>query len=95
MELRTSEVSSLTTSVYDDKDAADRALALRGNHHINRGLADIFANEGTVGVFLWKKKNLDICSKAGNGFTALLPRANKIAVTLQYLFKTLEIRPFS
>ena len=55
MELRTSNVSGVAISVYDDKDAADRALVLRDNHQINKGLADIFANEGTVGVFCGRR----------------------------------------
>ena len=55
MALRTSDVSGVAISVHDDKDAADRALVLRDNHQINKGLADIFANEGTVGVFYGRR----------------------------------------
>ena len=56
MNVSTSEKSGLIISIYDDKEAADRALAQHDKHQENAGLAIIFAHEGRVSVFYVEKE---------------------------------------
>ena len=46
--METSQASQLTISVYDNKDAADRAISQRDTHLFDKEMADLFAHEGTV-----------------------------------------------
>ena len=46
--VETSDTSALTISVYDDQEAADRALEQRENYHLDKKFTDIFHHEGVV-----------------------------------------------
>ena len=46
--VETSETSALTISIYDSKEAGDRAVAQRDKHHEDKELSDIFSHEGIV-----------------------------------------------
>lgn len=46
--METSGTSALTISVYDDQEAADRALEQRDNYHLDKKFTDIFHHEGVV-----------------------------------------------
>ena len=74
VEVRTLEVSGLTISVYDNKDAADSALTLRVKHHENAGLADIFAHEGTIGAFYVEEEQLGHLLKSVSLLPTLIPQ---------------------
>jgi hypothetical protein len=54
--VETSEKSQITTSVYDHKEAADRAVAQRDTHLEHRELVDIFTHEGNVNCFLRRER---------------------------------------
>ena len=56
--VETSEKSQITISVYDDKKAADRAVAQCDTHLEHRELVDIFAYEGNVNCFYVEKEQL-------------------------------------
>ena len=56
--VETSEKSQITISVYDHKEAADRAVAQRDTHLKHRELVDIFAHEGNVNCFYVEKEQL-------------------------------------
>ena len=56
--VETSEKSQITISVYDHKEAADRAVAQRDTHLEHRKLVDIFAHEGNVNCFYVEKEQL-------------------------------------
>jgi hypothetical protein len=53
--VETSEKSQITISVYDHKEAADRAVVQRDTHLEHRELVDIFAHEGNVNCFYVEK----------------------------------------
>ena len=42
--VETTDTSALTISIYDDKEAADRAAAQRGERHEDKNLADLFTH---------------------------------------------------
>ena len=56
--VETSEKSQITISVYDHKEAADRAVAQRDTHLKHRELVDIFAHEGNVNCFQVEEEQL-------------------------------------
>ena len=56
--VETSEKSQITISVYDHKEAADRAVAQRVTHLKHRELVDIFAHEGNVNCFYVEEEQL-------------------------------------
>ena len=56
--VETSEKSQITISVYDHKEAADRAVAQRDTHLKHRELVDIFAHEGNVNCFYVEEGHL-------------------------------------
>jgi len=56
--VETSEKSQITISVYDHKEAADRAVTQRDTHLEHRELVDIFAHEGNVNCFYVEKEQL-------------------------------------
>ena len=64
--METSETSQLTISVYDDKDAADRALEQRRKHMEDTGVADFFAHEGRVNCFYVEAEHVDGLLKSGS-----------------------------
>ena len=56
--METSEKSQITISVYDHKQAVDRAVAQRDTHLEHRELVDIFTHEGNVNCFYVEKEQL-------------------------------------
>ena len=56
--METSQTSQLTISVYDNKDAADRAISQRDTHLFDKEMADLFAHEGTVNCFYVEEQQL-------------------------------------
>ena len=62
--METSETSQITISVYDNKEAADRAVAQRDTDLENSELVDIFAHEGNVNCFYVEEEQL---TKLRNG----------------------------
>ena len=63
--METSETAGVAISIYDDKEAADRALSQRDKHHENIGLIDIISHEGNVINFYVEETYLDILQKTG------------------------------
>ena len=64
--IETSETAGLAISIYDDKEAADRALLQRDKHHENTGLIDIISHEGNVINFYVEEPYLDKLQKTGS-----------------------------
>ena len=56
--VETSEKSQSTISIYEHKEAADRAVAQRDKHLENRELVDICAHEGNVNCFYVEEEQL-------------------------------------
>ena len=63
--VETSETSALTISIYDDKEAADRAVAQRDKHHEGKGLTDLFTHEGDLRCFYVEKQHIDALLLSG------------------------------
>ena len=57
--VETSETSMLGVSVYDDKDAADRAVANRTKHLEDKEIKDNFTFEGLVSCFYTDREQLE------------------------------------
>ena len=64
--METSDTVGLAISIYDDKQAADRALLQRDKHHENTGLVDIVSHEGNVKNFYVEEPYLDLLLKTGS-----------------------------
>ena len=64
--METSETAGLAISIYDDKEAADRAILQRDEHHENTGLIDIVSHEGNVRNFYVEEPYLDLLLKTGS-----------------------------
>ena len=64
--METSETSQITISVYDNKEAADRAVAQRDTHLKNKDLVDMFAHEGNVNRFYVEEEQLTNLLKGGS-----------------------------
>ena len=64
--METSETAGLAISIYDDKEAADRAILQRDKHHENAGLIDIVSHEGNVKNFYVEEPYLDFLLKTGS-----------------------------
>ena len=64
--METSETAGLAISIYDDKEAADRALLQRDKHHENTGLVDIVSHEGNVKNFYVEETYLDLLLNTGS-----------------------------
>ena len=64
--METSDTAGLAISIYDDKQAADRALLQRDKHHENTGLVDIVSHEGNVKNFYVEEPYLDLLLKMGS-----------------------------
>ena len=56
--METSETSQITISVYDNKVAAERAVAQRDTDLKHTDLVDIFAHEGNVNCFYVEEAQL-------------------------------------
>ena len=56
--METSETSQITISVYDNKEAAERAVAQRDADLKHTALVDIFAHEGNVNCFYVEEEQL-------------------------------------
>ncbi len=63
--METSETSQITISVYDNKEAADRAIAQRNTDLEHSDLVDIFAHEGNVNCFYVEHEHVDALLKVG------------------------------
>ena len=64
--VETTETSALTISIYDDKEAADRAAAQRDEHHEDKNLADLFTHEGDLRCFYVEEKHIDALLQSGS-----------------------------
>ena len=64
--VETTETSALTISIYDDKEAADRAAAQRDEHHEDKNLADLFTHEGDLRCFYVEEKYVDALLQSGS-----------------------------
>ena len=64
--METSETSQITISVYDNKEAADRAVAQRDTDLKHTDLVDIFAHEGNVNCFYVEHEHVDALLKSGS-----------------------------
>ena len=64
--METSETSQITISVYDNKEAADRAAAQRDRHHKDKDLADLFTHEGDLRCFYVEHEHVDALLKSGS-----------------------------
>ena len=58
--------SGLTISVYDDVEAADRAMSNRSKHLENRGIKDVFHHAGEVDCFYIEEEQLGHLLKSGS-----------------------------
>ena len=64
--METSETSQITISVYDNKEAAERAVAQRDTDLKHTDLVDIFAHEGDVNCFYVEHEHVDALLKSGS-----------------------------
>ena len=64
--METSETSQITISVYDNKEAAARAVAQRDTDLKHTDLVDIFAHEGDVNCFYVEHEHVDALLKSGS-----------------------------
>ena len=64
--VETSETSTLTISIYDDKESADRAAEQRDKHHEDKDLADLFTHEGDLRCFYVEHGHVDALLKSGS-----------------------------
>ena len=64
--METPKTAGLAISIYDDKEAADRAILRRDKHHENTGLIDIVSHEGNVKNFYVEEPYLDLLLKTGS-----------------------------
>ena len=62
--VETSETSMLGVSVYDNKDAADRAVANRTKHLKDKEIKDNFTFEGLVSCSYANKEQLETLLKS-------------------------------
>ena len=58
--------SGLTISVYDDLDAADRAMSNRTKHLEDKGIKDIFHNASEVDCFYIEQEQLGHMLRSGS-----------------------------
>ena len=58
--------SGLTISVYDDMEAADRAMSNRTKHLEDKGIKDIFHHAGEVDCFYIEEEHLGHLFKSGS-----------------------------
>ena len=58
--------SELTISVYDDMEAADRAMSNRTKHLEDKGIKDIFHHAGEVDCFSIEEEQLGHLLKSGS-----------------------------
>ena len=63
--VETSEKSQITISVYDNKEAADCAVAQRDTDLKHTDLVDIFAHEGNVNCFYVEQEQVVALLKSG------------------------------
>ena len=64
--VETSETSALTISIYDSKEAGDRAVAQRDKHHEDKDLADLFTHEGDLRCFYVEHEHVNALLKSGS-----------------------------
>ena len=64
--METSETLQITISVYDNKEAADCAVAQRDTDLKHTDLVDIFAHEGNVNCFYFEHEHVDALFKSGS-----------------------------
>ena len=62
--VETSNTSALTISVYDDQEAANRALEQRDNYHSGKKFTDIFHHEGIVAAYYIDQSQMQLWDKA-------------------------------
>ena len=58
--------SGLTISIYDDMEAADRAMSNRTKHLENIGIKDVFHHAGEVDCFYIEEEQLGHLLKSGS-----------------------------
>ena len=58
------DTSALTISVYDDQDAADRALEQRDNFHLGKKFTDMFHHEGVIAAYYIDPTQMELWNKA-------------------------------
>ena len=63
--VETSDASALTISIYDDKEAADRAVSQRDKHHEDKNLAGLFTHEGDLRCFYVEAEHIEDLLKSG------------------------------
>ena len=64
--VETSDTSALTISVYDDQEAADRALEQRDKYHVDKKFTDIFHHEGVVAAYYIDQTQMQLWDKANS-----------------------------
>ena len=57
--MEASETSNVGIAVYDDKEAADRAVEKRNKHMAGEGFSDNFSHEGRVIAFYADNEQID------------------------------------
>ena len=57
--MEASETSNVGIAVYDDKEAADRAVEKRDKHMAGEGFSDNFSHEGEVMAFYADNEQID------------------------------------
>ena len=57
--MEASETSNVGIAVYDDKEAADRAVEKRNKHMAGEGFSDNFSHEGEVMAFYADNEQID------------------------------------
>ena len=64
--VETSDTSALTISVYDDQEAADRALEQRDYYHLDKKFTDIFHHEGVVAAYYVDQTQMQFWDKGNS-----------------------------
>ena len=64
--VETSDTSALTISVYDNQEAANRALEQRNNYHLDKKFTDIFHHGGIVAAYYIDQTQMQLWDKANS-----------------------------
>ena len=73
--MEASETSNVGIAVYDDKEAADRAVEKRNKHMAGEGFSDNFSHEGKVIAFYAENEKIEDLVKVCHHSPPLLPSA--------------------
>ena len=72
--MEASETSNVGIAVYDDKEAADRAVEKRKKRMAGEGFSDNFSHEGEVIAFYADNQQIDNLIQSISWFNNLIPQ---------------------